>query len=391
MWDSASGGTLGPTHSEPSAPLSWSHLGLETYASPITDRFARNDRVSGLREGQGAAFRDRGFVAGLDVLSSDDVAELRDRLESLGRRLPELSSELYEIEAAWLERPDETVLHFLAPGESTSCFTTSSFIQSSRLASPMPWVAIAFASGTTRCSGNPRAIPVSCPGIRTTPIGIARVRRPMQRSFSRSTTWTARAERSRSFPGAIGGACSPPRTSAGPATRCSHIWATWSAGPSSRPTSRCERVRAPSITATRCTAPAQTALPARGAQSSSTTWPTAPACSTIIPPYFYIRNDKAVTPPTGRIEANYSQGWSKIQGAFWRAGGIAPDLQLKDVLPRFTDEAIDVIQDHVAENKQATAPRPLMLYLAYPAPHTPWLPAREFRDGAAPACTEILP
>ncbi|MCF7975108.1 MAG: arylsulfatase, partial [Phycisphaerae bacterium] len=97
--------------------------------------------------------------------------------------------------------------------------------------------------------------------------------------------------------------------------------------------------------------------------------------STDIPPYFYIRNDRAVLPPTDRIEANNSEGWSPIQGAFWRAGGIAPNLQLKDVLPRFTDEAVTIIQDHA----KTDASRPLMLYLAYPAPHTPWLPSAEFQ------------
>ncbi|MDP7017500.1 MAG: sulfatase-like hydrolase/transferase, partial [Pirellulaceae bacterium] len=97
--------------------------------------------------------------------------------------------------------------------------------------------------------------------------------------------------------------------------------------------------------------------------------------STDIPPYFYIRDDRAVQPPTERIEANRSAGWSPIQGAFWRAGGIAPNLKLDDVLPRFTDEAIQVIEKHAANKQDA---RPLMLYLAYPAPHTPWLPAEEF-------------
>ena len=63
-----------------------------------------------------------------------------------------------------------------------------------------------------------------------------------------------------------------------------------------------------------------------------------------------------------------------IQGAFWRAGMISPDLELKDVLPRFTDEAIQVIENHAAGDSQA----PMMLYLAYPAPHTPWLPSAEF-------------
>jgi arylsulfatase A-like enzyme len=94
--------------------------------------------------------------------------------------------------------------------------------------------------------------------------------------------------------------------------------------------------------------------------------------STDIPPYFYIRGDRAVTPPTGRTEGSQSAGWSPIQGAFWRAGGIAPDLKLSDVLPRLTDEAIAVIE------KRRGAGKPLMLYLAYPAPHTPWLPSPAF-------------
>ena len=100
--------------------------------------------------------------------------------------------------------------------------------------------------------------------------------------------------------------------------------------------------------------------------------------STDIPPYFYIRGNRAVAPPSSRIEANNSEGWSPIQGAFWRAGGIAPGLQLKDVLPRFTDEAVTVIQDHA----KAKTKKPLMLYLAYPAPHTPWLPSPKFRGSS---------
>ena len=68
--------------------------------------------------------------------------------------------------------------------------------------------------------------------------------------------------------------------------------------------------------------------------------------STDIPPYFYIRDNQAVSPPTDTIEARNTKGWSNIQGEFWRAGGIAPGLELQDVLPRFTDEAIHVIQRH---------------------------------------------
>lgn len=96
--------------------------------------------------------------------------------------------------------------------------------------------------------------------------------------------------------------------------------------------------------------------------------------STDIPPYFYIRDDRAVSPPTEMIKENRTEGWSPIQGKFWRAGGIAPDLNLDEVLPRFTREAIEVIRKH-GESK---ADNPFFLYLAYPAPHTPWLPAEQY-------------
>ena len=82
--------------------------------------------------------------------------------------------------------------------------------------------------------------------------------------------------------------------------------------------------------------------------------------STDIPPYFYIRGRQAVEPPTIKIEARSTEGWSPIQGEFWRAGLIAPNMELKDVLPRFTDEAIQVINRHSQEKSD----RPIFLYLA---------------------------
>lgn len=98
--------------------------------------------------------------------------------------------------------------------------------------------------------------------------------------------------------------------------------------------------------------------------------------STDIPPYFYIRGTKAVMPPTDFIEANATEGWSPIQGEFWREGGISPDLKLEEVTPRFTEEAIKVINNHSLSESE----KPLFLYLAYPSPHTPWLPSEEFEN-----------
>ena len=95
-----------------------------------------------------------------------------------------------------------------------------------------------------------------------------------------------------------------------------------------------------------------------------------------IPPYFYVRNDRAVQPPSNRIEANNSNsaGWSPIQGAFWREGGVAPDFNHADVTPRFTKEAVAFLKRTQAE----TSDKPFFLYLAFPSPHTPWMPTKEF-------------
>jgi arylsulfatase A-like enzyme len=100
--------------------------------------------------------------------------------------------------------------------------------------------------------------------------------------------------------------------------------------------------------------------------------------STDIPPYYYIRDRKVVSAPTQTIPANQSEGWSPIQGAFWREGGISPNLDLKDVLPEFTKAAVEVIENHALQRRTGKSKAPLMLYLAYPAPHTPWLPSSEF-------------
>jgi arylsulfatase A len=97
--------------------------------------------------------------------------------------------------------------------------------------------------------------------------------------------------------------------------------------------------------------------------------------STDITPYFYIAGDRALVPPRDTIPDPNSEGWSNIQGAFWRGGGIAPNLQLDQVLPRFTDGAVGVIRDHARRGVEV----PLFLYLAYPAPPPLWLPSAEFQ------------
>lgn len=91
---------------------------LEVHHSPITGAFprlaCRADAVQyELAPERVEEFQQRGFLSGIDVLDSAQVAELRRRLEGLGERLTELAPSLYEVEAAWTERPGEVVLHFL--------------------------------------------------------------------------------------------------------------------------------------------------------------------------------------------------------------------------------------------------------------------------------------
>jgi arylsulfatase A-like enzyme len=102
------------------------------------------------------------------------------------------------------------------------------------------------------------------------------------------------------------------------------------------------------------------------------------------PPFYFIRDRHAVEPPTGHIDASSSPGWSPIQGAFWREGPIAPGYKHRDVLPKLTAEAETVIA-------QRDKSKPFFLYLAFTAPHTPWVPLDEFKGkGAAGLYGEFL-
>jgi arylsulfatase A len=86
-------------------------------------------------------------------------------------------------------------------------------------------------------------------------------------------------------------------------------------------------------------------------------------------PYCWFVDDRVPTPPTMDI----GPGGPGIQGPFWRAGKIAPDFKIEAVLPELTRRSVDYVR------RQKGAGRPFFLYLALPAPHTPWLPAAGFK------------
>ena len=95
-----------------------------------------------------------------------------------------------------------------------------------------------------------------------------------------------------------------------------------------------------------------------------------------IPPYYWIQNRKPLLAPTETIGDNFSDGWTRIQGAFWRKGRVAPGFVHAEVLPTISRRA-NFFLDTRAQLPPKTR-KPFFLYLPLPAPHTPWLPGKRF-------------
>ncbi|MEO7048071.1 MAG: arylsulfatase [Ferruginibacter sp.] len=92
-------------------------------------------------------------------------------------------------------------------------------------------------------------------------------------------------------------------------------------------------------------------------------------------PYCYLQNDtltETLTSSTEGSALNPKSSKDYATGPFWRPGPMSPGFDFSNVLPHFTDKAVDYI------NEQSKASKPFFLYFAMPAPHTPWLPAKEF-------------
>lgn len=94
-----------------------------------------------------------------------------------------------------------------------------------------------------------------------------------------------------------------------------------------------------------------------------------------MPPYVWV--------DTGRITAvpNREEGVSKSEDRYgwYRKGPISPDFQIDLVLPHLFDKSIAHVQEHAGAAKEG---RPFFLYLALPAPHTPIVPLKPFKDSS---------
>jgi len=93
-----------------------------------------------------------------------------------------------------------------------------------------------------------------------------------------------------------------------------------------------------------------------------------------MPPYVFVENEAVTAAPTEKIDASVMR--RKGGGGFWRAGAIAPGFKHEEVLPRCTEKAIDFL-------KKQRADKPFFLYFPMNAPHTPWMPTKEFRGKSA--------
>ncbi|TKG92035.1 hypothetical protein EYV94_20165 [Puteibacter caeruleilacunae] len=88
-----------------------------------------------------------------------------------------------------------------------------------------------------------------------------------------------------------------------------------------------------------------------------------------IAPYVYVENGKV----TAAVERQVETWQQEDRGLFYRHGDVANDFDHNKVLEHITTKAVTYI------NKQVGQEEPFFLYFPMTAPHTPWLPADEYK------------
>ena len=87
-----------------------------------------------------------------------------------------------------------------------------------------------------------------------------------------------------------------------------------------------------------------------------------------IPPYLYLENGQPSSREIVEIAGN-----DEPRGVFWRTGRGSQDFKLPETLDRLGAKA----QEFIVSKSQTD--QPFFLYLPLTSPHTPWLPAAEFK------------
>ena len=98
-----------------------------------------------------------------------------------------------------------------------------------------------------------------------------------------------------------------------------------------------------------------------------------------MPPYVWLRGDRAEEAPTGRVE-------DSPPPRLWRAGPIGSGFQMEDVQPRLFAEARQFLHERAA----ARDGRPFLLFLALASPHTPVLPTKAFAGSTPTAYGDFV-
>ena len=94
-----------------------------------------------------------------------------------------------------------------------------------------------------------------------------------------------------------------------------------------------------------------------------------------MPPYLYFENDHVVEQATSATPGSKAKTpIEEPRGVFWRPGAMAPDFSIPQVLPTITNKAVDIIRSRAADPGT-----PFFLYVALPAPHTPWVPLPQYQ------------
>ena len=110
-----------------------------------------------------------------------------------------------------------------------------------------------------------------------------------------------------------------------------------------------------------------------------------------MPPYAFVQNDKVVDPEMIRTADAYPNtkeetvfAWDRKhtqesdiyweRGVWWRNGEMSRSFKFEDCLTTIIDEGVNFI-DREGRKKD----KPFFLYMPLTGPHTPWLPAVEFK------------
>lgn len=97
-----------------------------------------------------------------------------------------------------------------------------------------------------------------------------------------------------------------------------------------------------------------------------------------IQPYYYIEGRRPALMPTADVADSIGTApegvTRKIQGPFYRGGKMSPGFDHTAVVGDFATRSEELIGKFSTDKDN-----PFFLYLALPAPHTPWLPEERFR------------